>query len=845
MKKPWVLFFLCALCLANTQAQNNVGELRNLVCFVRFADEEQSVISKTAAYYDLLFNNQATDANSVYNYFRQASYQQLSWSSLFFPAASGSQIVSYKALNNRAFYLHQSSINPDGYEDDAFGILKAAREAILVKEVSNYLNSIVPADALVDANSDGFVDNLSIIISGNSEISGKYLLWPHRSALLTQQNSIAGKKVGQYMMLFDGQNGFSLYQDRTINTGVLCHEMSHILGTYDLYHAGTDKQNPIGIWDLMSDNLTVPQQMSAYTKSKYCKWIAEIPEIKTPGTYTLHPVGGSTSQQIAYKIKPIGSDEYFIVEYRKKEGLFDLGLPGSGLLVYRVDTRFLGNENYDGNTKLNELYIFRPGGTPTQDGNLANAFFSQESGRVAFGGESNYKPFYSNGTEAKFAIANISTCDETIKFDLLPFAPQIYLSQPNVSLSGSIGNSAQFKVESSIPWTITSVPDWLTVSSLAGEAGVSIITLTTKTANAGLIPLTAQVVFVGNPQTTVVATATIVQQSNVIQAPYGLKAQQENQTVKLSWQAPYEGSPVFSDSYENESSSTLWTQLTANGKKWNRLLNTKYVLPYDGSYCFRLDAESIDRHQDEKLISPTFANGRYLSFYSKSIAPKKINPHNFYFVEVSSDGGQNWTAVWDLKTNGNLVNAYERIDIDLSPYLSDNMQIAFRAWDDNNIGLSYWWQVDAVSIYPNQNSTVVQYQVFRNNVLIAGLSNCNFVDEAPLPGANTYSIKAVKTEGVSSSSIPVIFNFITSGIGSIPNPSSQVHHYVEDNILTIKSDNTLGNLTVFNQVGIVLMNKYYTENSCNINICNWPNGVYVFSLQSTDRRLVCTRKFIK
>ncbi len=114
----------------------------------------------------------------------------------------------------------------------------------------------------------------------------------------------------------------------------------------------------LGIWDLMSDNQLVAQNMTAYTKYRYCKWIDEIPEISKAGTCTLYPVGGSSKENIAYKIKPVGSDEYFVVEYRKQEG-FDKSLPGSGLLIYRINPAYTGgNVNYNGTTRLDEQYIF-------------------------------------------------------------------------------------------------------------------------------------------------------------------------------------------------------------------------------------------------------------------------------------------------------------------------------------------------------------------------------------------------------------------------------------------------------------------------------------------------------
>lgn len=68
---------------------------------------------------------------------------------------------------------------------------------------------------------------------------------------------LGGVKVGNYLKVFDGANGYKSMVPQKINTGVLCHEMTHTLGAYDLY---TTKGNanstlePVNVWDLMSDN---------------------------------------------------------------------------------------------------------------------------------------------------------------------------------------------------------------------------------------------------------------------------------------------------------------------------------------------------------------------------------------------------------------------------------------------------------------------------------------------------------------------------------------------------------------------------------------------------------------
>lgn len=321
MKKSLALTILCLLFAFQAGAFNkNTGTVGNTVCFVRFADEDASIFEHTIDTYQNLFNGSNTTDNSVYNYFRQASYNQLEWKSSFYPVTTDTKIVSYKTRYERAYYQkYDATLRPSGYNSDTEG---EARMQALVREIANYIEKDVTDATDIDMNDDGYIDNLCIIFSGQSELSNKRgILWPQRKDLALPDEKaiyIKGKKLVGYIMVFDEANGYENFEGIALNTGVLCHEMSHSLGTYDLYHA-SGSLNPVGIWDLMSDNQLVAQNMTAYTKYRYCKWIDEIPEISEAGTYTLNPVGGSSKENIAYKIKPVGSDEYFVVEYRKRK----------------------------------------------------------------------------------------------------------------------------------------------------------------------------------------------------------------------------------------------------------------------------------------------------------------------------------------------------------------------------------------------------------------------------------------------------------------------------------------------------------------------------------------------
>ena len=765
------LLFLALCGLIPVWAEKNKGDLSNLVCFVRFLDEDNDeMFERPFSAYEQLFNDDTQGANSVYNYFREASYGQLAWKSSFFPEAVDGRVISYRASRERGYYKEKSSINELGYEDD---VDKVAREQALIREVAAWLSDALPEDASLDADDDGIVDNMCIVLSGRSELSNRHLLWPHRSDLALPDEKaiyIKGKKLVGYLMVFDDANGWASLEPVPLNTGVICHEMSHSLGTYDLYHVNDDL-NPVGVWDLMSDNLLVPQQMSAYTKYRYCGWIDEIPEISEPGTYVLNPVGGEKKENVAYKIRPIGSEEYFVVEYRRREGsTFDSGLPESGLLVYRINPAYTGgNVNYNGTTRLDEVYVFRPGGTTTADGNIEKAAFSEESGRTAFGGDAEVKPFYSDGTVARFALTHISSCGETLSFNLENLGHQIKLSEEAVTLGGAAGDKLELSVESDVDWTVSGLPDWLKLAPQQGEAGKTTVTLETLTENATAQTRKAELAFTSPSDAGLKTILTVHQQSNVILPPSGLSVRvTEDGKAELAWTAPQEGTPVLSDGFEDTANPNGWVIQNAGDRGWTWQEAAKNYMPYSGNYSMYMKSAWEDAHQDERLTSPVFAYGRELSFWSKSIAPQKNVKDQYYYVEVSTDGGETWTPVYDLIKDCDVLNQYVKITIDLSAYQSDRMRVAFHAYDTNDVGLSYWWQIDDVEIYSAPSETMVEgYAVYRNGIKLGETPDVTFTDAEPLAGENIYTVRAIGRFGETSDSEAAVLMYDPSGVETV------------------------------------------------------------------------------
>ncbi|MCB5267187.1 MAG: M6 family metalloprotease domain-containing protein [Candidatus Cloacimonetes bacterium] len=379
------------------------GTINNLVIFIRFSGEAE--FGQNISTYEGWFNS---NASSLKNYFQEASYNQLTVDTHFYPVPSGSTVLSWQDSHPRGYYQPYSSSNTIGYSGDT---QRRDREFTLLNSACVALDPVIPNSLTIDSDNDGRVDNVVFIISGGSD-GWSDLLWPHRWAIYDRTVNLNGKRVYDFNLQL---KDFLSSQ----NVGVLCHEFFHTLGAPDLYHYTSNGINPVGAWDLMQSNTNPPQHMSAYMKYKYGDWIDSIPTISADQSYTLNALTMSTGQ--AYRINSNDANQYYVLEYRKQSGTFESSLPGSGLLIYRIDTRYDGNA--DG--PPDEVYLFRPGGNPSTNGSLNSANFSLESGRSVFNSSTDPYPFLQDGGLGNLSIYDVgSASGNSISFSK-GSAPQV------------------------------------------------------------------------------------------------------------------------------------------------------------------------------------------------------------------------------------------------------------------------------------------------------------------------------------------------------------------------------------------------------------------------------------
>lgn len=285
-----------------------------------------------------------------------------------------------------------------------------------------------------DRDGDGYVDLVYFIFAGNGanyDGNDDRLYWPHRSVIRNPNNYRTVRKDG--VILYDYASSVEMYgwtsnNNSTIDgIGTICHEFSHVLGLPDFYDAdysqsGGESNDP-GIWSVMAGGSYENYGRTPVGYSLYERWavgFADAPVvIDATGSYQLEELAKTNT---GYRINSPVNNEYFLFENRQRNGVskWDVSLPGSGMLVHRVDET---NQSVWDNNKVNAdpshnyYEVIRAGGE-SHSGTAYDLFPGTGNKRELHNSSSPAVLKTWSGENVKWGLYDISHANKIISFNI-------------------------------------------------------------------------------------------------------------------------------------------------------------------------------------------------------------------------------------------------------------------------------------------------------------------------------------------------------------------------------------------------------------------------------------------
>ena len=131
---------------AHRDREINHGTLNNISIFIRFSDDGE--FTNTYSSINNMFNDESTDAISLVNYFKSASYNAINIPTYFYPGHNGETIISYQDTYPKSYFQpYNASTNPNGYNGESE---RTEREFSLLERAVNYVNANYPVPTTIN-----------------------------------------------------------------------------------------------------------------------------------------------------------------------------------------------------------------------------------------------------------------------------------------------------------------------------------------------------------------------------------------------------------------------------------------------------------------------------------------------------------------------------------------------------------------------------------------------------------------------------------------------------------------------------------------------------------------------
>ncbi|MCD6521724.1 M6 family metalloprotease domain-containing protein [Candidatus Calescamantes bacterium] len=338
------------------------GQIKALVLLCDF-DDNEATLGKSY-FEDLLFSLNPANPQSMRDYYRENSYNQLDIIG---------DVNDWVRMDKSYSYYTAGQYGIGDYPTNCIGLAED-----LVEKVDPYIDF-----SQYDSNGDGYVDILIIVHAGpGAESTGDPDdIWSTEWTVPTGIPTDDGVTIVNFTM--NPEYHWSPGEGNVpVGIGVFAHELGHIFGMPDLYDRDMSSEG-IGEWGIMSyGSWSGPNQLGTRPTHfcAWCKmqmgWINPINVTENQDDAEIPYVEGNDKVYRLWIGGALG-DEYFLVVNRRKKG-FDEYIPGQGILIWHIDETQGNNddeshymvalEQADGNYDLENANNKGDGTDPYQEG---------------------------------------------------------------------------------------------------------------------------------------------------------------------------------------------------------------------------------------------------------------------------------------------------------------------------------------------------------------------------------------------------------------------------------------------------------------------------------------------
>ncbi len=203
---------------ATVSSAEKIQLIHNLVIFAQFPNEDKSynfMDGRTEKFIDMC--QKENTVRSMSGYIDRISYGKTK-TDFVYPQITGNTVKPYIFSQQAEKYLNT--------------------ELALIEAISSV--AVDPKSDL-DGNGDGIVDNIIVLVDGDSEMVNQ-MFWPSK-------NNLSGIEINDLRSgAVNVHNSKSIFSDLISGgAGVLCHEFLHSLGYPDLYRTNDRPGNPVGL----------------------------------------------------------------------------------------------------------------------------------------------------------------------------------------------------------------------------------------------------------------------------------------------------------------------------------------------------------------------------------------------------------------------------------------------------------------------------------------------------------------------------------------------------------------------------------------------------------------------